>query len=67
MIGPHKGIPYWCPIHGHQLAKGCVIQCPVCEHIDFLEQYSPETVEEFKDAWQGSEFNDPPGEEDWLE
>lgn len=29
MVGPGNA-PVWCPIHGQQVALGCVIECPEC-------------------------------------
>lgn len=59
MIMPGPGTHVYCPTHGDQTSFGCMIQCPVCEHIEFLERYYPDDVEEFKKTWQDSEYNKP--------
>jgi hypothetical protein len=65
----------WCFLHGQQTARGCVIECPVCEHINFLKRHkdtefinvTDEEIREFEeDGWKTSRYNDPWDDDPWA-
>lgn len=58
MVMPGHSL-YHCLEHGEQTARGCIIECPVCAHIEFLERYAPEDVESFKKNWRGTSYDEP--------